>query len=90
MTMFDDNFTSLTNSNPVNMWFWVVNYYAPAVHSVSGVVSTVFIEQDIEFYDRLVLNNSVTTERNERDDLKTARGAAPCATPGLQPRFYVR
>ncbi len=58
MVLYDDNFTALVTSNPVNVWYWVVGFYSPAVHSVSGVVANVEFEMDVEFYDRKVLNNA--------------------------------
>lgn len=59
MTLYDDNFTALTNANPINMWFWFIGFYAPAVHTTSAVVANIFVEMDIRFYDRRVLNNSL-------------------------------
>ncbi len=64
-TRYDDYFSALTNNNPANIWHWMIGFYAPAVHSVSAVVCNIFIEMDIEFYDRKVLDNnapSATTQ----------------------------
>lgn len=58
MTDYDDNFSSLTNANPPNMWFWFVGFYAPAVHTTSAVVANIYVEQEVTFFDRKILGNS--------------------------------
>lgn len=58
MVLYDDNFASLTNTIPVNNWFWAVAILSPG--SVA-VATTIQVEVDItiqlEFYDRKALLN---------------------------------
>ena len=86
MTDFDDNFAALNNANPNNPWFWVIGFYAPAIHTVSAVVCNIFIEQDIEFYDRYTLNNSPTVlvEQSNEHKFQHPEVKSP------QPRFFYR
>ena len=56
MTDFDDNFAALVTTVPVNNWFWWVSVYSLAtIPSTDPVLLNVFIEVDIEFYDRAYL-----------------------------------
>jgi len=55
MVRTDDNFASLTNTIPVNNWFWFITFYSLAVIP-GGIVAHAFIDMDITFYDRLRLN----------------------------------
>ncbi len=64
MTDFDDNFSALTTANPNNLWFWIITFYAPAIHTVSAVIVNYFVEMDVEFYDRKVLSNVAPAIQN--------------------------
>lgn len=53
MTKVDDNFAALINTNPINMWFWVISLYSlSTIPSAEPVLMNVFLDFDIEFYDR--------------------------------------
>lgn len=59
MTKYDDNFSALINSIPVNNWFWVLTLYSLAtIPTVTPVLINVFIEIDIDFYDRRFLTRT--------------------------------
>ena len=51
MIEFDDNFAALVNAIPVNNWYWVVTFYAPAVAPV-GFILSFYMDMEVEFYDR--------------------------------------
>lgn len=52
--LFDDNFSSLVTTSPVNNWFWVFSASIMTVAAVS-VSAFVTILVDVEFYDRIYL-----------------------------------
>lgn len=59
MTKYDDNFSALINSIPVNNWFWVLTLYSlSTIPSVTPILVNVFIEIDIDFYDRRFLTRT--------------------------------
>jgi hypothetical protein len=51
MIRYDDNFAALVNTVPVNNWYWVVTFYAPAV-APSAAILSFYCEMEVEFYDR--------------------------------------
>lgn len=56
MTDFDDNFASLVTTIPNNNWFWFISVYSLAtIPSTDPVLLNVFIDVEIEFYDRAFL-----------------------------------
>lgn len=56
MTDYDDNFAALVNTIPVNNWFWVIIFYSLAtIPSADPTLCNVYIEVDVEFYDRAFL-----------------------------------
>lgn len=55
----DDNFSSLVTGTPINNWFWIVYYYSFATIPVATpLILNIWIEIDIDFYDRAVLPRS--------------------------------
>jgi hypothetical protein len=54
--LFDDNFSSPTNSTPNNNWFWVVAGYSQVLDP-SLCWLQITIEVDCEFFDRFFLPN---------------------------------
>ncbi len=51
MVKYDDNFAALTNTFPVNNWFWAVSFYALSA-ATKAVVCNFYMEMDVDFYDR--------------------------------------
>jgi len=56
MIMYDDNFSSLTNTSPVNNWFWVITG-SVSVFDPNLTWVTITIDVDVQFFDRFTLNN---------------------------------
>jgi hypothetical protein len=54
MVYFDDNFSSLTNNNPANNWFWAVGILAPLPIATTAWVLTslIVITLEVEFFAR--------------------------------------
>lgn len=56
MVWSDDKFTALINVNPENMWFWVIGVYSlTTIVNTTPVLMNVFLDCDIEFYDRRMI-----------------------------------
>lgn len=56
MTDFDDSFASLVTGIPLNNWFWIVSAYSLAtIPSSDPVLVNIYIDIEIEFYDRAFL-----------------------------------
>lgn len=56
MVKFDDNFAAIITTNPLNTWFWVICLYSlAAIPSDTPILMNIFIDFDIEFYDRRVI-----------------------------------
>lgn len=51
---FDDNFSSIVTTSPVNNWYWVLTCYSLSLLS-NDVQFTIKIEVDVEFFDRSFL-----------------------------------
>jgi hypothetical protein len=59
MVKFDDNFSALINSIPVNNWFWVLTLYSlTTIPSVTPLLVNIMIEIEIDYYDRRFLNRA--------------------------------
>lgn len=59
MVYFDDNFTSLTTTNPTNNWYWGLGVITPAVVATTPVLINTLIEIyiGVEFFSRKVLSS---------------------------------
>lgn len=76
MVKFDDKFGAVGTSNPENMWFWVIALYSLAsIPSDTPVLMNVFIDFEIEFYDRRFINDTTLLQPNNNNSRKN--GGAP-------------
>jgi hypothetical protein len=56
MVYFDDNFTSLVTTNPVNNWYWGLGAIGPlAPASTQNIQTLIDIELGVEFFSRKIL-----------------------------------
>jgi hypothetical protein len=69
MVRYDDKFASTIANNPENMWFWVISLYTLAlIPSTTPILLNIFIDSEIEFYDRrFVLDSSLSYETRLED-----------------------
>lgn len=75
MVKFDDKFGAVGTANPENMWFWVIALYSlAAIPTDTPVLMNVFIDFDIEFYDRRFINDTTFLQPNNNS---RKNGGAP-------------
>jgi len=56
MVNTDDNFAALTSTDPVNNFFWGIGLYGNLIYATDGGLMYVFIDYDVQFYDRKILS----------------------------------
>jgi hypothetical protein len=55
---FDDNFSSLVTTGPVNNWYWNISGIIPSAASSASIIYVECnMDVGIEFFDRKILNN---------------------------------
>lgn len=55
--LYDNSFSSGVTAVPINNWYWAIGFDAPTVipSSEGAVIAYVYVEIDLEFYDRKFL-----------------------------------